>query len=154
MDTMPELKPRVSFSATSTLRIYATNGPTPRGYSQADQDLFGVEALLEALRVKKLIERSPQESTKESLRFLFKNRLVAIEDIVGIESAILGQRGHTPKARRKLHAKTVLQKQHEQRWDQDQQLEDAEESLARVARESSLKSVLHARAKAALAART
>jgi len=143
----PELRPKVSFSKVSTLFVYETKGETPKSYSKRDQDFFGVEALREALRVKELIAQSPPESTKESLRFLLKNRSLAIEEMVGIENAILGQGTHTTK---KLHAKTVLQKQREQQ----QNPEDAAENVARVARESSLKSLLRARACAVFAART
>lgn len=146
MHSKPELRPKVSFSKVSTLFVYETNGET-KSYSKRDQDFFGVEALREALRVKELIAQSPPESTKESLRFLLKNRSLAIEEMVGIENAILGQGTHTIK---KLHAKTVLQKQREQR----QNPEDAAENVARVARESSLKSLLRARACAVFAART
>lgn len=146
MDANSELKPQVqvSFSKVSTLFVYETKGETPKSYSKRDQDFFGVEALREALRVKELIAQSPPESTKESLRFLLKNRSLAIEEMVGIENAILGQGTHTIK---KLHAKTVLQKQREQR----QNPEDAAENMASVARESSLKSLLRARACAVFA---
>lgn len=143
MHAKSELKPKVSFSKVSTLFVYET-GETPKSYSKRDQDFFGVEALREALRVKELIAQSPPESTKESLRFLLKNRSLAIEEMVGIENAILGQGTHTIK---KLHAKTVLQKQREQR----QNPEDAAENMASVARESSLKSLLRARACAVFA---
>jgi len=148
MHAKPELRPKVSFSKVSTLFVYETQrGETPKSYSKRDQDFFGVEALREALRVKELIAQSPPESTKESLRFLLKNRSLAIEEMVGIENAILGQGTHTTK---KLHAKTVLQKQ----WEQQQNPENAAENMARVARESSLKSLLRARACAVFAART
>lgn len=144
MHAKSELKPKVSFSKVSTLFVYETKGETPKSYSKRDQDFFGVEALREALRVKELIAQSPPESTKESLRFLLKNRSLAIEEMVGIENAILGQGTHTIK---KLHAKTVLEKQREQR----QNPEDAAENMASVARESSLKSLLRARACAVFA---
>ena len=152
MHSKPELRPKVSFSKVSTLFVYETNGET-KSYSKRDQDFFGVEALREALQVKELIAQSPPESTKESLRFLLKNRSLAIEEMVGIENEILGQGTHTIK---KLHAKTVLQKQREQREQREQRQnpEDAAENVARVARESSLKSLLRARACAVFAART
>lgn len=149
MQAKPELKPRVSFSKVSTLFVYETKEETPKSYSKRDQAFFGVEALREVLRVKELIAQSPPESTKESLRFLLKNRSLAIEEMVGIENAILGQGTHT--IIKKHHAKTVLQEQRKQ-WEQRQNPEDAAENMASVARQSSLKSLLRARACAVFAA--
>lgn len=63
---------------------------------------------------------------------------------MGIESLIIEQLRLVPKVR-KFHVKTLLQKQYEQRSD------DPAESLADVARNSSFKSLLHARDPAAIA---
>ena len=149
IDAQSEPTIRVSFSEMSTLCIYERNCVKPKAYSKADRDIFNADACREALRVRELIAGSPPQSTKESVKFLFKNNVLAVEDFVGIENLILGQSGLVSKVR-KLHAKTVLLKQYEL-WAAPQHLGDPEESMAEVSRNSSLKSSLHARNRAAFA---
>ena len=143
---------RVSFSKTSTLRIYEKDSSVyTKAYSKADQDIFRVDSMLEALRVRELIARSPPTSTKDSVKYLFEKNAIAAENLVGIEHMVLGKHG-LASMERKRHSKTVLQKQHELLQQQVQSLEDPAESLACVARRSSFWSTRHAQARAALAA--
>ena len=149
VDEQSEPTTRVSFSEMSTLCIYERNCAKPKAYSKADRDIFSADACREALRVRELIAGCPSQSTQESVTFLFKKNVLAVEDFVGIENLILGQSGLVQKIR-KLHAKTVILKQYEL-WAAPQHMEDPAESLAEVARKNSLKSLLPARARAAFA---
>ena len=149
VDAQSEPTTRVSFSEMSTLCIYERNCAKPKAYSDADRDIFSADACREALRVRELIAGCPPQSTQESVTFLFKKNVLAVEDFVGIENLILGQSGLVQKIR-KLHAKTVILKQYEL-WTAPQHMEDPAESLAEVARNNSLKSLLHARARAVFA---
>jgi hypothetical protein len=137
-------RPQVSFSETSMLVVYKEDDAYTKAFSEADYDLFQHAMRLDARRVKELIKRAPQESTKESIKFLFENNIIATEDFVGIEHIVLGKGGLVRQARQ-LHARKVLQQQHEQR---QQQPDDPTESLAKVAEESSLKSIYFARVRA------
>mmetsp|Transcript_31932 Transcript_31932/g.41269 ORF Transcript_31932/g.41269 Transcript_31932/m.41269 type:complete len:198 (+) Transcript_31932:184-777(+) len=148
MPAEPEPNTRVSFSETSMLRFYERDEAYTKACSKVDYDLFKCSVLLDARRVKKLISRAPPESTKDSVKFLFENNIIDIADIVGIEHYVLGKGGFLLKAR-KLHAKKVLQQQHEQ---QNHQPDDPTESLAKVAKDSSHQSTHHARIRAAVVA--
>ncbi len=155
-DAMPKLKtelnPRVSFSETSLLRVYKRDEAytKAKAYSEVDYDLFRFSMLLDARRVKELITRAPPESKKDSVKFLIENKVIDVADLVGIEHFVLGNGGFVVKAR-KLHTKKVLLLQ--QQLEQRQHLsEDPAESLAKVAKDSSLKSIYHARIRSAVVA--
>ncbi|KAL7428728.1 hypothetical protein ACHAXM_005624 [Skeletonema potamos] len=142
----PKLHPQVCFSETSILIVYKEydDDAYTKAYSEADYDAFQHSTRLHARRVKDLIKRSPQESTKESVKFLLENNVISTEDFLGIELLVLGTGGLLRRARH-LHAQKVLRQQHEQR---QQQLEDPTESLAKVSEESSFKSTYIARVRA------
>ena len=155
-DAMPkpktELNPRVSFSETSLLRVYKRDEAytKAKAYSEVDYDLFRFSMLLDARRVKELITRAPPESKKDSVKFLIENKVIDVADLVGIEHFVLGNGGFVVKAR-KMHIKKVLLLQ--QQLEQRQHLsEDPAECLAKVAKDSSLKSIYHARIRSAVVA--
>ncbi len=150
MDAMPkpESNPRVSFSETSSLLVYKDDEACKKAYSKVDYELFRFSTLLDARRVKKLISTAPPASTKDSVKFLLENKVIDIADLVGVEHFVLGNGGFVIKAR-KMHTKKVLQQQLKLR---QRRPEDPAESLAKVAKDSSLESIRHARIRSAVVA--
>jgi len=148
--------PRVFFSETSTLNVYANNRDDLHrsniAYSTQDRDLFNTEATQEADRIKVLIITAPQESRAESIKYLLKNNIVAKEELVGIEHLALDNSSRSEI--RKRHSMAVLKKQQEQQQRQQQKpylpLQDPAMALGKFARKNSLESRNRARARAAL----
>ncbi|KAK1733723.1 hypothetical protein QTG54_015578 [Skeletonema marinoi] len=152
----PNPRPRVSFSETSTLNVYANNRDDLHrrsiAYSTQDRDLLNTEAQQEADRIKVLIITAPQESRAASIKYLLKNNILAREELVGIEHLALDNSNRSEI--RKRHSMAVLKKQQEQQQQQQQKpylpLQDPAMALGKFARKNSLESRNRARARAAL----
>lgn len=141
----------VHFSESSRLYVYERESKyflRSLTYNKDQRNIFGKEALLEGLRIKRLVGAAPFDSTAESIRYLLNNGAISKEELIGIEHYIVGHPNRVPMIRQR-HSKAVLQKQRE---NQHKQLEDAALSLSMFAKSSSLKSMQRARIRAAMAA--
>ncbi|KAL7539252.1 hypothetical protein ACHAWF_006348 [Thalassiosira exigua] len=149
-----KLRPRVAFSEKSTMQIYI---PDPRyvkskSYTQEDKEKFTFEALSEAVRIKRLASTTPGASTKDSFKYLVQERIVSIEEIVGIEHIVLGKSASKLPKERQDHAWAVLSEQERQRRGLSEVEDDPMESLGQFSASSSMKSARRARIRAAMAA--
>ena len=145
----------VRFSDESQLYVYERHSISllkSLAYKKEDHDDFGKDALVEGLRIKQLIAMASQccDSTAESLKFLFQEKLLSKAELVGIEhSANLHGRSVRVAKLRKQHSDAVLKRQSEQRH---HNLDDRVIDLAKFAQKSSHKSTHRARIRAAVAA--
>lgn len=163
-----QLKPRVTFSERSSMHVYH---PDPhyahsKSYSRQERKSFGSEALSEAIRIKKLVVYStPSDgqhhaSTKDSFKYLLKNNIISLEEIVGIEHLVLGNSVSKLLRERKEHARAVLMEQHRmaekiRQQEQEQSMKKLNDPYAKLGEFSasrSVKSVKRARIRAAMAA--
>lgn len=128
---------RVAFSSFSELFLYEQDRKARMNmaYTAADRQNASEEASLETRRIMDLIDSAhPDESPADSLRLLIKDKTVLMEELVGIETFILGQAPTVHRIRR-MHERIVLQ---EQRQQQMRKLEDptrlgmVSESVSRV----------------------
>ncbi len=145
----------VSFSEFSQLYHYdlGDHYRNIKSYSKRDCKVFGAQAMKEAVRIRKLIYRSPPSSVKESINYVLQNNIVSSDELVGLDHLILRRPSDICQARRD-HMMTVLWKQEEQRRRslhlQPQVEEDSLIDLSKCAEQSSLKSTQSAIARATL----
>lgn len=151
-----KLKPRVTFSERSSMYVYR---PDPsyvlnKSYTKEERRGFSTEALTEAIRIKKLVLSTPGASTKDSFKFLLKNDVITLEEIVGIEHLVLGKSASKLLKERQDHAKAVLMKQCQQRMEEGKSKlqDDSMTKLGEFSASRSMKSVKRARIRAAMAA--
>lgn len=146
-----------------------------KSYSKEERKQFGRDALSEAIRIKKLVLRAsrPSSSTKDVFKFLLKNNVIGLEEIVGIEHLVLGKSASKLLKERKDHARAVLLEQDrmeqmsrvERQLMQQQQLQEQKQvstkkisddsqvdRLGAYAASRSSKAVKRARIRAAMAA--
>jgi hypothetical protein len=150
------IQPRVTFSHNSTMQVYIPDHHYARNkcYTKEDRQKFGSETLSEAMRIKRLVAKAPGESAKDSFKYLIKENIVSIEEIVGIEHLVLGNSASKlPKSRRD-HVRAVLMEQERQHCDCDESRVQADrvESLRQFSTSRSSKSARRARIRAAMAA--
>ena len=159
------LRRTVHFSDTSTLHVYERESKyllRSLSYTKEDRQEFGINAMLEGFRIKKLIAAAPYDSNTESIKYLFSQGIIHKDEVIGIEHFILGEPSNVVKMR-KRHAAAVLWKQHEQQQEEEEEqeyhhhdLEDEDSALklGEFARSSSQRSLQGARirARAAMAA--
>lgn len=141
----------VHFSETSMLYTYERESMyilRSLAYTKEDYDKFSRDALLEGLRIKRLIATAPHDSDASSIKYLLRHGIISREEVIGIEHFILGKPSRVTKTRRS-HAAAVLWKQQEQ---QSQKIEDPVLSLGKFAQSSSRKSAQRAEICAAMAA--
>jgi TnpA family transposase len=105
-----------------------------------------MDAILEGNRIQNLIASAPPASTTESLKFLLKENMVTLDELIGIDNFIMGKPTRVRKIR-KRHSAAVLRKQREVRLQQD----DAALILGRFAEQNSQKSTQNALVRAAMA---
>ena len=122
-----------------------------KAYSRQDRQIFEAQAMIEANRIKNLIYTSPPASVKESIKCVLQNDIVTRDEIVGIESLILGDRRRFVSQVRRDHMMAVLWKQEELRQLQQQPEEGSLIALSKFADQSSLKSTRSAIVRATLA---
>jgi hypothetical protein len=118
-------------------------------YTKEERNKFGKDALLEGLRIKKLIAAAPSVSTVESIKYLLRHDMISSAELIGLEHFILGKPSRVLQIR-KQHAAAVLWKQHELK--QQKPEEDPVLGLGNFAQSSSLKSTQSARIRAAMTA--
>jgi hypothetical protein len=149
----PRKPPHVSFSAISQVFQYERHDDLCRkelAYNKEDRNTFKTEAKLEARRIRDLIQSAPPASAAESIEFLNYHSIMSKEELVGIESLVLGTYSLILKTR-KLHSQIVLRKQDQQRHHNHQlEEDDPVMSLGRIAQQSSHKSANSARVRAAI----
>ena len=141
----------VRFSDESQLYVYERHSISLlRGlaYKKEDRDEFGKDALVEGLRIKKLIAVTPCDSPAESFKFLLQENILSKAEVVGIEHFFHGKSARAEKVR-KQHSDAVLKRQSEQRR---HNLQERVIDLAKFAQKSSQKSTQRARIRAAVAA--
>ena len=144
---------RARFSDSSRLHTYERPPFSllrSQSYTKDDHDKFGKLALLEGLRIKKLIADTPRDSVSESITYLLRRGMIDRDELIGIDHFILGKPTRVRKIR-KQHAAAVLRKQQELRQGR-QDFEDLPSSLSEFAQLSSRKSTENARVRAAMAA--
>lgn len=148
------LQPRVTFSESSSMHVYHADPLYVRSksYSKEERKHFSVEALSEAVRIKKLVLSTPGSSTKDSFKFLLKNNVIALEEIVGIEHLVLGKSASKLLKERQDHSKAVVQEQHRMGLMQECQSGKLCDKLGEFSASRSCKSVKRARIRAAMAA--
>ncbi|KAL7552746.1 hypothetical protein ACHAWF_015982 [Thalassiosira exigua] len=149
-----KLRPRVAFSERSAMFVYR---PDPhyslnKSYTKREREGFSTKACLEAIRIKKLASTTPCESSKDSFKYLLKNKLVSIEEMVGIEHLVFGKSPSKIQKERKDHAKAVLTEQWRQRFEETKMQGDPMGKLGQFAALRSAKSAKRARTRAAIAA--
>ena len=141
----------VRFSDASQLYVYERHSISllrSLAYKKEDRDEFGKDALVEGLRIKKLIAVTPCDSPAESFKFLLQENILSKAELVGIEHFFHGKSARVGKVR-KQHSDAVLKRQWEQRrHNLDKRVID----LAKFAQKSSHKSTESARIRAAVAA--
>ncbi|KAL7534770.1 hypothetical protein ACHAWF_004947 [Thalassiosira exigua] len=148
-----KVRPRVTFSEKSTLQIYI---PDPRytrskSYTREDKEKFSFEALSEIMRIKRLVVATPG-STKDSFRYLLEEKIVSVEEIVGIEHIVLGKSASKLAKERQDHALAVLSEQERQLCGASKVEDDPIENLGQFSASRSSKSARRARIRAAMAA--
>eukprot|EP00571_Detonula_confervacea_P015655 CAMPEP_0172310090 /NCGR_PEP_ID=MMETSP1058-20130122/11290_1 /TAXON_ID=83371 /ORGANISM="Detonula confervacea, Strain CCMP 353" /LENGTH=241 /DNA_ID=CAMNT_0013022853 /DNA_START=62 /DNA_END=787 /DNA_ORIENTATION=+ len=144
-----KLHPRVTFSESSSMHIYH---PDPlyarnKSYTKEDRKSFGTEAMLEAIRIKRLVLSTPG-ATKDSFKYLLKNNLLSLEEIVGIEHLVLRKSASKMLKERRDHARAVLMAQQKLKM----QDHDTTKKLGEFSASKSIKSAKRARIRAAMAA--
>ncbi|KAL3790105.1 hypothetical protein HJC23_013616 [Cyclotella cryptica] len=137
----------VSFSPHSCLHIYTSSEDERfKSYSSSQRELFQAQALYDAFQIQKLIEACPYKGGA-AIRHLIEHNLVGTEELLGIESLIIGG-GKTSKDRR-VHSRYVLKTQSDLK---NKKVVNIGQKLADVATVRSLKSVEMALLRAVLAA--
>lgn len=109
-----------------------------------------MEAILEGNRIQNLIASAPPASATESLKFLLKENIITLDELIGIDNFVMGKPTRVSKIR-KRHSAAVLRKQREVRLQAQTLQEDAALSLGRFAEQSSQKSTQNALVRAAMA---
>lgn len=145
---------QVRFSEASQLHLYERPSISllqSLSYSSDDRDKFGMEAILEGNRIKNLIASAAPESAAESLKFLLKENIIALDELIGIDNFVMGKSSRVTKIR-KRHSAAVLRKQREVRLQAQTLQEDAALILGRFAEQSSHKSTQNALVRAAISA--
>lgn len=149
--------PNVTFSERSSMHIYR---PDPhytktKSYTKVERKAFGSDALREAIRIKRLVisAESGKASTKDSFKFLLKNNVIRLEEIVGIEHLVLGKSAAKLLKERRDHSRAILREQ-ERQCLQHKKLKhnDPMGKLGEFSVNRTLKSVKRARIRAAMAA--
>ena len=142
----------VHISESSMLYVYQEDDLycKIKAYSRQDRQIFEAQAMIEANRIKNLIYASPPASVKESAKYVLQNNIVTRDELVGIESLILGDRRTAVSHVRRDHMMAVLWKQEELRL-QQQPEEGSLIALSKFAEQSSLKSTRSAIIRATLA---
>lgn len=149
--------PRVTFSETSSMHVYHADPHYVRNkaYSRAERKSFSTEAMREAIRIKRLVLATPGDSTRDSFKYLLKNDIICLEEIVGIEHLVLGKSASKLLRERQDHAKAILMEQCRQRVvkdDASKVQDDTTKKLGEFSASRSCKSVKRARIRAAMAA--
>jgi hypothetical protein len=147
------LRRTVHFSDTSTLHVYERESKyllRSLSYTHEDRQEFGINAMLEGFRIKKLIAAAPHDSNTESIKYLLRQGIIRKDEVIGIEHFILGEPSNVIKMRER-HAAAVLWKQHEQQQ-QEYHPEDPALKLGEFSRSSSRRSLQRGRMRAAMAA--
>lgn len=106
---------------------------------------------MEGNRIKNLIASAAPESAAESLKFLLKENIITLDELIGIDNFVMGKSSRVTKIR-KRHSAAVLRKQREVRLQAQTLQEDAALILGRFAEQSSHKSTQNALVRAAMAA--
>lgn len=107
-----KINPRVTISESSSMRIYYPDPLYARNKSHTKEDLksFGTDAMLEARRIKRLVLSTPG-ATPDSFKYLLKNNMLLLEEIVGIEHFVLRKSASKMSKARQDHARAVLMEQ-------------------------------------------
>lgn len=151
-----QLQPKlVTFSEQSIMHIYH---PDPlytrfKSYSKSDHKGFSSEVLSEAIRIKRLVKaaQGTSSNTKDSFKYLLKNNIVSIDEILGIEHLVLGKSPKKLLKERQGHYREVLAEQRRQCRTEKMKNDFALE-LAKCSARSSTKSAKRARIRGAMAA--
>lgn len=139
--------PRVTFSKLSSVQIYPHDPTVIRdmSYTKDERKAFCNEAVAECLRIRQLLHSTPGGFNKDSFKCLIKNKLVSMEDIVGIDHMVLGKSASLIKERQE-HVRSVVSAQ----YDISMNDCDSAEKLAAFCASRSSRAVKRARVRAAL----
>ena len=140
---------RVTFSPRSMLHVYAHDSRCHRNgyYTRDDRRGFGKRALSDAMRVRRLVLAAPGATSKDSFNYLMANKILSLEDIVGLEHLAFGQSASKHVQERRDHVRGVCRRVNELKRDGQ-----ATRRLRDFAATSSRKAARRARARAAMAA--
>eukprot|EP00804_Cyclotella_cryptica_P027248 CCRYP_014355-RA/>CCRYP_014355-RA protein AED:0.42 eAED:0.42 QI:0/-1/0/1/-1/1/1/0/216 len=116
-----------------------------KSYSSSEQNHFQAQALYNAFRIRELIQSCPYTGGT-AICYLMERKLIESEELLGIESLIVG--GRKVSKERLAHSRFVLNMQRDLRNKKDLNME---QKLADVATARSLNSVERARLRASLA---
>ncbi len=139
--------PRVTFSKLSSVQIYPHDPTVMRNmsYTKDERKTFCNEAVAECLRIRQLLHSTPGGFNKDSFKCLIKNKLVSMEDIVGIDHMVLGKSASLIKERQE-HVRSVVSAQ----YDISMNDGDSAEKLAAFCASRSSRAIKRARVRAAL----
>lgn len=155
-----QIHPRVTFSESSSMQIYQ---PDPlyaetKSYTREDRKSFGKDTMMEAIRIKRLVMSTPG-ATKDSFKYLLKNNIISLEEMVGIEHLVLRKSPSKILKERRGHARAVLMEQTRIEKMQEESVQklkmqdyDTTQKLGDFSASMSIKSTKSARIRAAMAA--
>jgi hypothetical protein len=145
----PTQRPKqVAFATYSQLKVYHLDPQYERKkcYSSSERKSFQAQAFNDASHIKCLINTCPYDGG-HAMRYLIEKNLVLPEELIGIDSLIIGPQ--KVKDERRRHAKFVVKAQETLRESKDVNMDV---KLAYVATARSMKAFEKARMCAALAA--
>mmetsp|Transcript_550 Transcript_550/g.1173 ORF Transcript_550/g.1173 Transcript_550/m.1173 type:complete len:241 (+) Transcript_550:98-820(+) len=144
---------QVTISDQSRMYIYNSDPfyTRKKSYTKAERTNFTSETLSEVVRIKRLIMSTPGASTTDSFKYLLKNNIISLEEMVGIEHLILCRSMPKLLKERQDHVRAVLMEQERQRVKRTVQ-EDPTETLREFSWTRSIRSAKKARIRAAMAA--
>ena len=144
-----KLRPNVYFSDLSSMHIYIPDPCYSRNnyYSPEERKHFSKEALSEAIRIKRLLLSTAEASTKCSLKYLLMNKIIAIEEVVGLEHLVFCKSTRNIFKERKDHVRAVVAEQSRVKNTQ----EDPTNKLGEFSASSSIKSIRNAKNRGSMA---
>mmetsp|Transcript_6542 Transcript_6542/g.12639 ORF Transcript_6542/g.12639 Transcript_6542/m.12639 type:complete len:243 (-) Transcript_6542:110-838(-) len=144
---------KVTISNQSSMYIYNSDPFYTRNksYTKAERANFTSETLSEVVRIKQLIMSLPGASAKDSFKYLLKNNILSLEEMVGIEQLVLCKSMSKLLKERQDHARAVLAEQGRQRMNKTVQ-GDPTEKIGELSCKWSIRSAKKARIRGAMAA--
>lgn len=155
-----KLHPRVTFSEQSSMHIYRADPHYVRtkSYTKEERRNFSSQTLQQAIRIKRLVLSTPGcTSTKDSFKYLLKNKVIGLEEIVGLEHLVLGKSASKLMKERREHVNAVVREQGKQKYLEytSNKMKDVDHQMVKLGEFSesrSVKSVKRAKIRAAMAA--
>eukprot|EP00580_Thalassiosira_gravida_P019102 CAMPEP_0201676978 /NCGR_PEP_ID=MMETSP0494-20130426/43093_1 /ASSEMBLY_ACC=CAM_ASM_000839 /TAXON_ID=420259 /ORGANISM="Thalassiosira gravida, Strain GMp14c1" /LENGTH=238 /DNA_ID=CAMNT_0048159821 /DNA_START=60 /DNA_END=776 /DNA_ORIENTATION=+ len=142
----------VTISEQSSMYIYNSDPFYTRNksYTKTERANFTSETLSEVIRIKQLIISIPGASAKDSFKYLLKNNIISLEEMVGIEHLVICRSMSKLLKERRDHVRAVLVEQERQRMKRTVK-DDPAEKLGEFSRTRSIMSAQKARIRATMA---